>query len=103
MEFGLSEKVIERINEVFTEKIGVNRVVIYGSRAKGNYRKGSDIDLCIMDANLTLNDIIELAGSLDELMLPYEIDLSDYNKLTNENLKDHIKRVGRIFWIRSCD
>lgn len=71
MKYGLSEEVIGRIISVFSEMVGVNRVIIYGSRAKGNYRKGSDIDL------------------------------SDYNKLINENLKDHIKRAGRIFWSRS--
>lgn len=100
MEFGLSEEVIGRITSVFGEMVGVNRVIIYGSRAKGNYRKGSDIDLCIMDADLSINDIIKISVRLDELMLPYEIDLSDYNKLTNEKLKDHIKRAGRIFWSR---
>lgn len=98
MPFGLSDSVIVKINSVFEKNPQIKRVIIYGSRAKGNYKEGSDIDLCIKDSVLTMSNLISLSVQLDELMLPYEIDLSDYNKLTNDELVEHIERVGKVLW-----
>jgi predicted nucleotidyltransferase len=97
--FGLKQQHIDAVCTCFAEFPAIREVVIYGSRAKGNYRNGSDIDLTIIDNNnLSLSDIICLENTIDDLMLPYKFDLSLKRKITNPDLIDHINRVGKIFY-----
>lgn len=98
MKFGLREKVIEQINSVFAKFPQVEEVVIYGSRAKGNYKKGSDIDLSLkgVDINLSLMHTIELG--IDDLLLPYTFDISIFKQISNPDIIEHINRVGLEFY-----
>lgn len=98
MKFGLPEETIIKINKVFAKYPEIEKVIIYGSRAKGNYRIGSDIDLTIMSINNAHLLLTKILNDLDELLLPYMIDLSFYIDISNENLKEHIKRVGQVFY-----
>lgn len=95
--FGLSLKDIEAINRVLRTFPEIESVRIYGSRAKGNYKSGSDIDLAFI-GNLVPIDILLRAGTmLDELNLPYEFDLCIYHQIKNPQLKEHIDRIGIEF------
>lgn len=96
MRFGLSEKTIERICSVLASYSAVQKAYIYGSRAKGNFREGSDIDIA-MSGEIDTKLLGDIAYDLDELMLPYTIDLSVYEKLRNDKLREHIDRVGKVF------
>lgn len=98
---GLSKQEIDRIISVFEQYPQLEQVLLYGSRAKGNYRPASDIDLSLFgnEVDLTLQQQIELA--LDDLLLPYKFDISIYHRITNPEFKDHIDRVGRVFYQRS--
>jgi len=98
MKFGLKEKVIKQINSVFLKFPQVEQVVIYGSRAKGNYKKSSDIDLTLkgIDINLSLMHTIEL--EIDDLLLPYTFDISIFKQISNPDLIEHINRVGLEFY-----
>ncbi|MCK9527011.1 MAG: nucleotidyltransferase domain-containing protein [Limnochordia bacterium] len=78
----------------------VERVVIYGSRAKGNYSPGSDIDLVMMGSGLKMQDVLDIRVELEELNLPYFIDLSILETIKNPDLLEHIKRVGLLFYQR---
>ncbi len=98
LRFGLKEATIIAINSVFANYSALQKVVIYGSRAKGNYRNGSDIDLTLMGDSLTYTQLNRIETQLDELLLPYSIDLSLFNHIDNPDLIDHIKRVGKIFY-----
>ena len=100
MLYGLKKITIESINKVFSNYSEVEQVVVYGSRAMGNYKNGSDIDLTFKgdDLNLTLINKIDL--ELDDLMLPYTFDLSIYSHIKNPDLIDHIERVGKVFYKR---
>lgn len=98
-EFGLNDDDIKRIQAVFSGSPGVERVIIYGSRAKGNFKPGSDIDLTV-DGLLEWDKFLQLEVALDDLMLPYIIDLSLKSHIDNESLKEHIKRKGKIFYQR---
>jgi type I restriction enzyme S subunit len=99
--FGLDPDELRNIKEVFAKVITINKVVIYGSRAKGNYRNGSDIDITVFGENLTLdNSLYPLTDLLDGLYLPYQFDISIFVKIDNENLKNHIKRVGKILYMK---
>jgi predicted nucleotidyltransferase len=73
-------------------------VVIYGSRAKGNFRPGSDIDLTIKGDDIPFNQFMRLENQLDDLMLPYTIDLSQYRQIDNPELLAHIDWVGVVVY-----
>ena len=75
-------------------------VVLYGSRAKGNYREGSDIDLTLMGDVLSHTQLNRIETQIDDLLLPYAIDLSIFESIDNANLIDHIRRVGVVFYER---
>jgi len=99
--FGLSPSTIEKIKAVFVNHPEVEQVVLYGSRAKGNYRPGSDIDLAILGEGVTLTQLLKIENELDELLLPYKIDLSQLHKIENPDLVAHIRRVGEVFYLKS--
>lgn len=96
--YGLKEKHINAIIDVFKKYPEIEQAILYGSRAKGNYRNGSDIDLSLKGKNLTLSLLFKIETKLDDLLLPYKIDLSIYHKIENPDLINHIKRVGIIFY-----
>ena len=97
--FGLDVDVIRDIRAVFSQFPHIQKVLIYGSRAKGNYRAGSDIDLSLIGKGMSLgNTIYPLMGKLDDLNLPYTFDVSIFKKLDNLDFIDHILRVGKIFY-----
>jgi len=100
--FGLEQKHINKINSIFSDYPSIEKVIIYGSRAKGNNKKGSDIDLTIIDRNLSFTELMEIENRLDDLLLPYKIDLSQKRKISNPDLLDHIERVGKVFYVKSA-
>lgn len=99
--FGLTEATIEKICGVLASHPQVEQAVLYGSRAKGNYKNGSDIDLTLMGQGLQTDDLLKIMGELDDLLLPYMIDLSIFHQLTHQELIEHIRRVGIIFYERT--
>ncbi len=101
MEFGLKKETLEKITNVFSSMKQVDQVILYGSRALGTYREGSDIDISLKGSGLTSNDIGSFILSLDELNLPYLFDISIFHKIDNEDLKDHILRVGKILYSKN--
>ena len=101
LRFGLDEVVIEKINKIFSVYHKIQQVIVYGSRAKGNYRPSSDIDLVIEGKAITLSQLLKIENELDDLLLPYKMDLSLLHKINSEDLLDHIKRVGVTFYKKS--
>jgi len=100
-ESGLSDSVIQKICGVLTRYPQVEKAVLYGSRAKGSHRKGSDIDLTLCGgADLTLSVRHTIATELDDLFLPYMIDLSIFRDIGDSDLIEHIQRVGTILYER---
>lgn len=96
--FGLKQVTIEKICGVFSAHPEIEQVIIYGSRAKGNYRDGSDIDLTIKGEGVSLSQLLKIENELDDLLLPYKIDLSLLHKIDDPDLLDHIRRVGVVFY-----
>lgn len=96
--FGLKQTTIDKINGVFSGHPQIEQVILYGSRAKGNYRGGSDIDLTIKGEAVTLTQLLKIETELDDLLLPYKIDLSLLHKIDDPDLIDHIRRVGIVFY-----
>lgn len=100
MPHGLKPAVIEKIGKVFSVHPEIDQAVLYGSRAKGNFKTGSDIDLCLKGNTLSLPLLLKIENELDDLMLPHKIDLSIFHELDNPALIDHINRVGLVFYQR---
>ncbi|MBE7709847.1 MAG: nucleotidyltransferase domain-containing protein [Cyanobacteria bacterium SIG32] len=95
--FGLPERTINELLEYFKTKSEIEKVVIYGSRAKGTYKNGSDIDFAIWTNKDSLANI---AAELDELPTPYMFDVTNYKTLTHENLKKSIDKDGIVFYTK---
>lgn len=101
MKYGLKDQTLEQIFSVFKTFPEIEKAVIYGSRAKGNYKEGSDIDLCLFGEEITQSLMNQIEVALDELFLPYSFDLSVYNHLANKDLISHIDRRGTFFTRRN--
>jgi predicted nucleotidyltransferase len=98
MNNGLSSATVEKIHGVLSHHAEVERAILYGSRAKGNYKPGSDIDLALVGEGLAERIRGQIDDELDELLLPYEFDLSVLDAITHAELLDHIRRVGVVFY-----
>jgi type I restriction enzyme, S subunit len=94
MRFGLGEHIVESLISVFEKYSKVDKAIVFGSRAKGNYRPDSDIDIAIKGAELTEKDVLNIHVKFSELDLPFKIDLLNYHTIKEPELKAHIDRVG---------
>jgi predicted nucleotidyltransferase len=101
MLYGLSKATIKKINLVFDHFEEVGEAVLYGSRAKGNYKPGSDIDIALKGEKINLRLLNKIDFDLDELLLPYSFDISIYDHISNIDLIDHIQRVGKTLYKKS--
>ena len=97
----LTHEIIPGIPEPYSIKIleliatvSPDEVILFGSRAKGNYREGSDIDLAIKGAHLTLEHRSSLQLKYPELNLPWKLDLVIYHLIEEPRLKEHIDQLG---------
>ena len=97
-EFGLETMEMDNIIMSIASIDGVDKAVIYGSRAKGNYKPFSDVDISLVGKSLSYSDLLRLHSIIDDLLLPYEIDLNIFDLIQNENLKEHILRCGRVIY-----
>lgn len=97
---GLNNEVVEAINGIFAKHGAIEKVLIYGSRAKGNFKPSSDIDLSIIGENLDTELLQSIEFELDDLLLPYKFDISIYEKINNPAFLEHINRNGIIFYTK---
>jgi len=98
--YGLSAETVQRLYRVFRSYPKIEEAVLFGSRAKGNYKRGSDIDLALKGVELTWADIGDIAEAIDDLLMPYETDLLIYEQVNHDAVKEHIDRVGKVFYRR---
>lgn len=98
--YGLNQRDIKTLRDILHRYPEVREVFIFGSRAKGNYKPGSDIDLAIMNPGVPDTVILALKRDFDDSALPYFIDVVNYQTLQPTDLKAHIDRVGKPFYRR---
>ena len=98
--YGLSDKEFDEMTAIFSKCKNLEKVILYGSRAKGNYKKFSDVDITLEGDNLTLADLFQIQDLLYESDLPYMFDVSIFSSITNPDLIDHIRRRGIVIWER---
>ena len=98
MKFGLSDTVVQELQDVFRRYADIEKVLIFGSRSKGNYHSGSDIDLAVIGKNIDYRLLLNVQCDIEDLELLYSIDLLDYQKKKGTPIGDHIDRVGQVFY-----
>ncbi|AXT30131.1 nucleotidyltransferase domain-containing protein [Pseudoalteromonas tunicata] len=101
MKYGLPINTLVKIQNVFAQHPEVEQVLLYGSRAKGNYKPGSDIDLTILGSDANEQLLSLLLTQLDDLNTPYLMDVSLYSQIDSVDLKKHIDNYGQVFYSRS--
>lgn len=99
--FGLLETDLNRIISIFKSNQKVGKIILFGSRAKGNFEPGSDIDIVLQGTNLKLDDILYFKIKIDELSLPYKFDIAIYERIKDQALIEHINRAGIILFQRN--
>lgn len=97
-QYGLPAHVITKLNAIFNKNNKIQQVILYGSRAKGNYRNGSDIDLSIIADTMTLSEFLAIDTQIDDLLLPWQVDLSLHHMIDNDDLLLHIDKAGILFY-----
>lgn len=102
MRFGLPDEVIPKLIGILSSNPKVGQKTLYGSRAKGNWRRGSDIDLCLAADGLLLSELAELEMRIDDLLLPWKVDITVRQQIDNADLIDHIERVGVRLYPVDC-
>ena len=101
--YGLIDTQIAEIKNIFVQHPDVVQVFIYGSRVKGNYKPGSDIDLAFTGTVINSTVLNKINISLDDLLLPYKYDLTIFDKIFNDDLIAHIKRAGIIIYDKNFE
>lgn len=97
MQFGLTDKQLEILKDIFSNYAEVSEVIIYGSRAKGTYNDRSDIDLVIKN-NVSRSTINKILMDFEESNIPFLIDLKNYNTIKNTNLLQEIENYGQMVY-----
>ena len=100
-EFGLSERALQLLRDLFASQPSLRRAIVYGSRAKGIFRPGSDIDITLEAPDMSFDVFQRLCTQVDDLNLPWDVDLSLISLIDNPKLLDHIARVGKPLWVRT--
>lgn len=96
MNFGITEKTYNLLIKTLNGYSEIEKACIFGSRTMGNYKKGSDVDICIYGKSVTEKLISELNTQLNEnLPIPYYMDIVFYDNIENDNLKRHIDEQGK--------
>ena len=88
--YGLKEKEFEELRQILSDS-HIEKAILFGSRAKGNYSSGSDVDIAIIGNEKKLSDSLN-----EESHLVYYFDIVNLEKIQSKNLKDHIRRVGKV-------
>lgn len=97
--FGLKSSNIESICAILQSFPEIEEALIFGSRAKGNYRKGSDVDMALFGQNVVLDTAQKVAYQLnEETTMPYRFDVLSFADISNPDLRDHIRRVGVVMY-----
>lgn len=98
--YGLSNEIIQGLCEVFQSQPNIRKVILFGSRAKGNYTTGSDIDLAVQADGLSFRQLMDINARIEDLGLLYKVDVILYDKVAGTPIGEHIDRVGRVLFQR---
>jgi predicted nucleotidyltransferase len=100
MKYGLEDKDVEKIIETVSAVPTVSGIVLYGSRAMGNYKPGSDIDIVLLGDAVSHDDVLDVISSLDTLGMLYTFDIQPMSGISSPDLLSHIQRKGVVLFNR---
>ena len=100
MQYGLKEQYIDELRGILGNIPSIEEVMLYGSRARGDYGRGSDIDICLKGAQITSSDVVSLKTALYESRIPYFFDVCVWNNIKNEDFRNNITRDGKVIYKR---
>lgn len=98
MQYGLKQQYIDELRAILRDIPGIEEAVLYGSRARGDYGCGSDIDICLKGEQITPSDVVSLKTALYESRIPYFFDVCVWNNIKNEDFKNNIIRDGKVIF-----
>lgn len=101
MKYGLADTAWDKLQNLFALHDKIRQVILYGSRAKGNHKPFSDVDIILTGDELTQQDLNQIVLEVDDLLLPYQFDIAIFQNLTNPELIDHIRRRGIVIYDKS--
>jgi uncharacterized protein len=101
-QLGLSLATLDKIVSVLSQHAEIDSAIVYGSRAKGNYREGSDIDLTLTGEKLTYKTLLRIENEIDDLLLPYLFDISILSYIEDPDVVEHIRRVGVLLYVKGA-
>lgn len=98
-DFGLQPGDLKSICSVLAKEPTVEKAILFGSRAKGNYRPGSDVDIALKGKNLSAQTVTDVSFQLnEETIMPYKFDVLHYHRINEPTLLEHIDRAGIVFY-----
>jgi len=101
MKFGLRDSDLAEINSILGRFPEIDSAKIFGSRAMGTHRPGSDVDIALFGAGVGLETVAKVHDLLEEQSrMPYLFDVVDFTHLKHQPLRDHIDRVGIVIYFR---
>ena len=92
--YGIPQSDLQQIVAILQNNPKIKEAILFGSRAKGNFESGSDIDIALKGIDLSLDDILKAKTEIEELFLPWKTDLVIYHRIQEKGLIEHIDRVG---------
>ena len=95
---GLSSETLKKLGSVLRSHPSVEQIILFGSRAMNRHQHSSEMDIALKGAQLHFSNMLHLKSAIDDLMLPYKVDLVIYETIQNKDLKEHIDRVGIVLW-----
>jgi len=96
--YGLDDEEMKMMHDIFAQTVNIDKVILYGSRAKGTYKPFSDVDITLVGDQLTEEDLTDVMFRLDESSLPYFCDVSLFKNLSSPDLISHIRRMGKTIY-----
>lgn len=99
--FGLSQSSMTILTDIFVKTQQINKVLLYGSRAKGNFNSRSDIDLVLIGAQLNRRIVGRTISEVNDSNFPHTVDIQNLDDIKNQNLLEHVVRVGQIYYLKA--
>ena len=96
----LSPEILKKLEAIFACYPNIEAVILFGSRAMNTNRRNSDIDLCLQGKQLTMKDMLKIENNIDDLLLPWKLDLVLYHTIDNPKLVQHIQNVGQTIYLK---
>jgi len=96
--YGLTDQQLTLIVSTLAQFTGVERAILFGSRAKGTMHERSNIDIAIVGSHLDRHQLAAIAMAFDDTDLPYQVDIKSIDDIQNPALKEHIARIGQCIY-----